>query len=149
MKLRIYLDTSVFSALYDDRVSDRRIQTQEFWEKRGQFEVSTSNLAREELEQTPDPVRRGSLLQLLDGLLLIEVSGEMRKLAADYVAAGAFSPLAYNDALHVAAAVLTKQDILLSWNFKHLVNRRRRAQINQINISGGLPLIEIVAPPEI
>ena len=73
----------------------------------------------------------------------------MRKLAADYVAAGAFSPLAYNDALHVAAAVLTQQDILLSWNFKHLVNRRRRAQINQINISGGLPLIEIVAPPEI
>ena len=54
-----------------------------------------------------------------------------------------------NDALHVAAAVLTRQDVLLSWNFKHLVNRRRRAQINEENISLGLPTIEIVAPPEI
>lgn len=73
----------------------------------------------------------------------------MRKVAADYVGAGVFSPLSYNDALHVAAAVLTHQDVLLSWNFKHLVNRRRRAQINEINISSGFPTIEIVAPPEL
>jgi len=55
----------------------------------------------------------------------------------------------YNDALHVAAAVLTRQDVLLSWNFKHLVNRRRRARINEYNISVGLPAVEIVAPPEV
>jgi hypothetical protein len=54
-----------------------------------------------------------------------------------------------NDALHVAAAVLTRQDILLSWNFKHLVNRKRRALINQLNTAKSLPLIEILAPPEI
>ena len=53
------------------------------------------------------------------------------------------------DALHVASAVLTRQDILLSWNFKHLVNRRRRALVNQMNTLRGLPNIEIVAPPEI
>jgi hypothetical protein len=55
----------------------------------------------------------------------------------------------FNDALHVAAAVLTRQDVLLSWNFKHLVNRRRRAKVNDVNVSQGLPMIEIVAPPEI
>ena len=54
-----------------------------------------------------------------------------------------------NDAIHVAAAVMTRQDVLLSWNFKHLVNRRRRGMVNQVNISKGLPTIEIVAPPEI
>jgi hypothetical protein len=37
----------------------------------------------------------------------------------------------------VAAAVLTQQDVLLSWNFEHLVNRHRRAQINEGNISLG------------
>ena len=73
----------------------------------------------------------------------------MRNLAASYVSAGTFTAAMYNDALHVAAAVLTRQDVLLSWNFKHLVNRRRRAQINEENISLGLPTIEIVAPPEI
>jgi hypothetical protein len=41
--------------------------------------------------------------------------------------------------LHVAACVLTLQDILVSWNFRHLVNRRRRALINEVNIARGLP----------
>jgi hypothetical protein len=39
--------------------------------------------------------------------------------------------------------------VLLSWNFKYLVNWRRRGQINDANISLGLPTIDIVAPPEI
>jgi hypothetical protein len=73
----------------------------------------------------------------------------MRKLAASYLDAGTFTAATYNDALHVAVAVLMHQDVLLSWNFKHLVNRRRRAQINEKNISLGLPTIEIVAPPEL
>jgi len=54
-----------------------------------------------------------------------------------------------NDAVHVAAAVLTRQDILISWNFKHLVNRRRRAKINEVNTTRGLPGLEILAPPEV
>lgn len=69
-------------------------------------------------------------------------------MARNYLAAGVFSPAMFNDAVHVAAAVLTRQDILLSWNFKHLVNRRRRAQVNDVNVSRGLPTIEIIAPPE-
>jgi predicted nucleic acid-binding protein len=149
MKLRVYLDTSVFSALYDDRATDRRGETEEFWRRRSQFEIATSELAREELEETPDPARRTLLRQLLDGITVHAISPEMRKLAANYLEAGTFTAVTYNDALHVAAAVLTQQDVLLSWNFKHLVNRRRRAQINEGNISLGLPTIEIVAPPEI
>ena len=149
MKLRVYLDTSVFSALYDDRVTERRGETEEFWERKGQWEMATSELAREELEQTPDPARRTNLRLLLDAVAVHAISTEMRNLAANYVQAGTFTAAMYNDALHVAAAVLTRQDVLLSWNFKHLVNRRRRAQINEENILLGLPTIEILAPPEI
>jgi len=89
------------------------------------------------------------LLKLLDGLTIHMVSQEMRDLADRYVAAGIFSPLMLSDALHVAAAVLTRQDVLLSRNFKHLVNRRRRAQVNEVNVSLSLPMIEVLAPPEI
>ncbi len=73
----------------------------------------------------------------------------MTELAREYIAAGIFAPVTFNDALHVSAAVLTRQNVLLSWNFKHLVNRRRRAQVNQLNMSLDLPMIEILAPPEI
>jgi hypothetical protein len=125
MKLKLYLDTSVFSAYLDDRAPDRRAQTVEFWE------------------------RRRRLLRLVDGLTVHLVTEEMRQLSDRYVQAGVFTAIMMNDAVHVAAAVLTRQDILLSWNFKHLVNRVRRAKVNQVNISQGLPTIEIIAPPEI
>ena len=71
------------------------------------------------------------------------------KCAQNYVKSGVFAPVMLNDAVHIAAAVLTRQDILLSWNFKHMVNRTRRAKVNEVNISMGLPSIEIIAPPEI
>ncbi len=60
-----------------------------------------------------------------------------------------FSPKVANDARHIAVAVLTRQDVLVSWNFKHLVNRQRRARVSQLNVSRGLPSVEIVAPPEV
>jgi len=149
MALRVYLDTSVFSAFCDEKVTDRRIQTEEFWGRRTEFLVSTSELAREELQRTPDPTRRLDLLGLLDGLSIHPVTDAMKALAVHYIRAGIFSAVMYNDAVHVAAAVLTWQDVLVSWNFKHLVNRRRRTQINDANISLSLPTIDIVAPPEI
>ena len=70
MKLRLYFDTSVFSAYYDDRVTDRRQQTEEFWTRLNEFEVATSDLAPQELAQTPDPDRRTALQALLQGFFM-------------------------------------------------------------------------------
>ena len=149
MKLRVYLDTSVFSAYFDDRVTDRQAETELFWQRLNQYEVSTSELAHEELLQTNTPDLRAKLLKMLEPFFVHPVTPEMKELARFYIAGSAFSPVMFNDALHVAAAVMTRQDVLLSWNFKHLVNRRRRAIINQLNISKGLPTVDIIAPPEI
>jgi hypothetical protein len=33
MKLRIYLDTSVFSARFDERAAERQAETEEFWKR--------------------------------------------------------------------------------------------------------------------
>jgi len=149
MALRVYLDTSVFSAYFDEAVSDRRTQTEDFWKRRSEFELSTSVVAREELEQTPDPARRLQLITLVDGVTVHPVTDMMRSLAKSYIHSDIFTEVMYNDAVHVVAAVLTRQDVLLSWNFRHLVNRRRRAEINEVNVSQGLPTIDIVAPPEV
>lgn len=149
MKLRVYLDTSVFSAYYDARLSDRQIETRAFWARLGEFEAATSELAREELAQAPDSMQRARFHELLTGFMVHPVTEDMKELARRYIDGGVFSPAMFNDALHVAASVMTRQDVLLSWNFKHLVNRRRRARVNDVSISLGLPMIEIVAPPEI
>ena len=149
MKTRVYLDTSVVSAYHDERAIVRMSETQEFWGRLGEFEVSVSSLVREEIEQTADPERLKAMLQLLENVTVEPITDEMRGLAQAYVENGVFGESLFSDALHVAVAVLTRQDILVSWNFKHLVNRRKRAQIDQVNISRALPTIEIVAPSEL
>lgn len=79
----------------------------------------------------------------------IVVNEQVRTLAKRYVEADIFPESIVTDALHVAAAVLSRCDVLLSWNFKHLVNRRRRAAVISLNVTLGLPSIEFVAPPEL
>ena len=149
MKLRVYLDTSVFSAYYDERVPQRMVETEDFWKGLDRFELSISELTKEELAQTPDADKRQKLDKLAKPFTILAVNREMKDLAQMYLDANIFTAVMFNDALHVAVAVLERQDVLLSWNFKHLVNRRRRAMISEVNISKGLPTIEILAPPEI
>ena len=125
------------------------METEEFWKKLNQFEACTSDLTEKELLQTASSSLRDKFAELLKQVSIFLIKEEMTKLAENYISRGVFTSVMFNDALHAAAAVLTRQDVLLSWNFKHLVNRRRRAMVNELNISKGLPTIEIVAPPEI
>ena len=149
VRLRVYVDTSVFSARLDDRAPDRRRESEAFWVKAEGFDVSTSELTRDELAATDDDARRADLLRLLEGVSVFPVTVEMDNLASAYVALGAFADTDIADATHVAAAVLTRQDILVSWNFRHLVNRQRRARIGEVNVSFDLPHLDILAPPEL
>ncbi len=149
MKLRLYVDTSVFSAQFDHRAPDRKTLTEEFWSNIGSFDCATSDLTVVELRQTSDLQLRAKMESLLSGLEIIPVTGEMHALAEKYVLAAAFTRTMYNDAVHVAAATLSRQDVLVSWNFRHLVNRRRRAMVCSVNATAGLPAIDILSPPEL
>jgi predicted nucleic acid-binding protein len=149
MKLRLYVDTSVFSAFFDERAPDRRTLTEEFWKTLSSYDSSTSELAIEELRQTADLQLRARMESLLVGVAIIPVTDEMRHLADQYILAGAFTRTMLNDAIHVAAATHSRQDILISWNFKHLVNRRRRAMVCSVNTREGLPVLDILSPPEL
>jgi predicted nucleic acid-binding protein len=81
MKLRVYTDTSVFSAYFDDRAVDRKSLTREFWQNLGAYECATSELAVEELRQTADLQLRTQMESLLVGFQIIPVTDEMRTLA--------------------------------------------------------------------
>jgi predicted nucleic acid-binding protein len=148
-KLRLYLDTSVFSALYDERAPERQRLTQEFWAKLPDYEKLCSQLTLDELGRVRDPSLRERLLHLTASFQVLPIGAGEHELARAYVAAGVV-PLRYvADALHLAAAVLGGADILVSWNFKHLVRRSTRLLVNYVNASRGLPSLEILAPPEV
>ena len=149
MKQRIYLDTSVISLHDDPRSPDRSALTREFWLRLAEFEPSISEVTTREIHETPDDARRKSMLRLIHGLPVHKLTPDAEQLARRYLDAQIFPATVPDDALHVAVAILTRQDVLVSWNFKHLVNQRRRAAIDALNISIGLPTIAILPPPEL
>jgi predicted nucleic acid-binding protein len=149
MRLRLYLDTSVISAYVDDRMPERRRATVEFWNRLPEFDVSVSELIVTEVRAVRDMGSRQQMAELIAPFAVLPLGEEGRALAREYVKRGVFSPGTLDDALHVAVAVVSRQDLLVSWNFRHLVNRRRRALVNEVSISLGYPTIEIIAPPEL
>ncbi len=149
MALRIYLDTSVISGLLDDRLPERKRATVDFWGRLAEYEVSVSELTIAEIQATEDPGLRAQMADVVHSFRVLRIEEGARRLAREYVRRGVFSVATTEDALHVAVAVVSRQDMLVSWNFRHLVNRRRRALINEANVLSGYPTIEILAPPEV
>ena len=57
MKTKVYLDTSVISALFDERTPERLAMTSHFWSKLEDYEVFISELVLEELERANEQVK--------------------------------------------------------------------------------------------
>ena len=53
------------------------------------------------------------------------------------------------DAQHIALATIRRVDVLVSWNFKHIVNLERIQGYNSVNLRLGYPLLEIRTPQEV
>ncbi len=149
MKQRIYLDTSVISLHDDLRSPDRCAMTREFWKRLAEFEPCVSDVTVREIHDTSDTSRRDQMLRLIADMPVLVTTAEANTLATQYLEQAIFPQTVPDDALHVAIAVLARQDILVSWNFKHLVNQRRRAAVDALNLALGLPTIAILPPPEL
>ena len=55
----------------------------------------------------------------------------------------------FDDCHHIAIATISKVDILVSWNFKHIVNVFRIRGYNSVNLKLGYSQIEIRSPQDI
>ncbi len=69
--------------------------------------------------------------------------------ADEYIRHGMLRAGHLADARHVAIATVSGIDVLVSWNHRHLVNRRRREAFNGVNAILGYRHLEIVSPPEV
>ncbi len=144
---RIYIDRSVFGGICDDEYAET---TRRFLDRvgRGAFVVLLSPLTIEELEPAPDRVR--CVLEVLpeDGVETLDITDETEALAQAYIDGGALGEAARMDARHVAAATLGGADIIVSWNFKHLVRFDRIRMFNGVNALRGYRAIDIRCPKE-
>ncbi len=148
-KLRIYLDTSVISAYVDPRDRGRQELTRQFWEQLPGYAPHICPIVVEEISNTPDMARRKEMLELVAPFAVLPWEEEMERLARGYIEAGAFGRAMIQDARHVAACAVAGIPVLLSWNFRHMVNRTRRIRVNLVNSERGYGQIELIAPPEL
>lgn len=147
---RVYLDTTVPSAYYDDRAPDRRRLTREFWQSRClEMDAVISTITLLEIRNTPNENKRQKMEILLQNITVLSFSNEADNLAQEYVRRGIFSDKYTSDANHVALAVVHGIGYLASWNFRHLVKVNTRREVNLVNALEGYNPIEIVAPPEL
>ena len=145
---RVYLDTSVISALFDQRTPERKKLTESAWNNLVSYEVCISEIVLEELNAAPEKLRE-KFVNVVAEFKVLNVTKEAEKLAKEYVKEGIFPAKYFDDALHVAIATVNDIEFLLSWNFKHLVKVKTRKLVSLLNsVKGYLP-IEIIAPPEL
>ncbi|KKL88024.1 hypothetical protein LCGC14_1928850 [marine sediment metagenome] len=148
-KLKIFLDTSVYSALYDERDSIRQKQTQDFWKNIEDYDLFYSDINIQEIDAIVNKDLKSKLNSLLEKGKMIEITSEVNILTKIYIREGIIPEKYENDALLLALTTVHSLDILISWNFKHLVKRKTRIGVNLINLKEGYRSIEILAPPEL
>ena len=150
-RIRIYLDTSVPSAYFDNRWPDRMDLTRKFWTRLDDYAVFVSAVAYEEIRRMKDkyPEKEASLLTLIEGIPVLPTTPEIERLADLYLSHGIIPVAHVEDALRLATATLNGADYLISWNFRHLVNVRTREKASALNALYGHPVVGIITPPEL
>lgn len=147
-KIRVYADTSVFGGCYDDEFSRA---SRAFFDSvtRGQFRLVLSAVTAEELAAAPERVR--ALLDSVpsEHLEYHEISSDMEQLRDAYLSAGILGDSSDADALHVAAATVLEADMIVSWNFKHIVHFEKIRGFNAVNRLNAYRHIEIYSPLEV
>lgn len=148
MMRRIYTDTSVIGGCLDSEFSEHSNRLFNRFHA-GLDTLVISNLTLGELEPAPPEVR--ALFQTVPVSVLEEVyfDSSAAALALEYHAARVISEAHLVDARHIATASVQRVDILVSWNFKHIVNLDRIRGYNSVNLRFGYPLLEIRSPREI
>lgn len=147
-RLRLYVDTSVVGGCLDERFQGP--STRLFEEFRaGRFTCVVSSGTLRELMQAPEPVR--SVMESVppESLEQVEETQEVIDLAERYLAAGVVPEGMVADALHIACASVYGVDVVVSWNFKHMVNLARIRGYNAVNLRLGYAPLEIRSPWEV
>jgi predicted nucleic acid-binding protein len=146
--MRIYVDTSVIGGFYDKEFEEVTSQFFKLVDK-GKITLVVSELLEAELLRAPVHVRNHLEKYSLKQIEKVELTEEATRLAEYYIEENVVGKTSKSDCQHIAIATLNKVDVLVSWNFKHIVNLKRIRGYNSVNLKLGYMMIEIRTPKEI
>jgi predicted nucleic acid-binding protein len=145
---RVYIDTSVFGGYFDKEFEK---ETKPFFDKikEKRVKIIVSEILELELYRAPERVWDFFESLPSDCIERVELTDEARDLSEKYIAEKVVGKTSRADCQHIALATINKVDVLVSWNFKHIVNLERIRGYNSINFREGYQMTEIRTPKEI
>jgi len=145
---RIYIDTSVIGGCFDVEFAPWSNGLMHDF-RCGLFHPVLSEVVAVEIHPAPEPVRMQYAELLNLGAEFLVVSDEALDLAAVYEVRGILAPQFRNDMLHIALATVADVDIVVSWNFRHVVRFEKIRLFNAVNLELGYKPIQIYSPREV
>jgi len=145
---RIYVDTSVLGGCFDAEFSAWSNGLVEDF-RRGVFRAVLSDVIAEEIGRAPATVQAVHQELLNLGAEVVSVSSDVLHLVAAYEARAILGPRFRNDLLHIALATVASVDVLVSWNFRHIVRLDRIQLFNEVNAAQGRAILTIYSPREV
>jgi hypothetical protein len=153
-KATVYVETSVVSYLTartsgDLIVTAHQKATQDWWsERREEFDLRVSEFVLAEA-QGGHPEASQKRMVALAGIPLLDPTPDVEVLAIALLARSAVPATARLDALHIAIAAVHGMDYLLTWNFRHIANAEKWADIEAACKGKGLRMPRICSPLEL
>ena len=147
-KQRIYIDTSVIGGCFDEMFAE--------WSNKlfdefiaGDKIAVISETSLKEIEDAPFYVKEKLFSIPEEFSEILSVNSDVEFLAQKYIEHKAIPPSCAEDALHIAYSTINDVDVLVSWNFKHIVNLNRIKKYNSVNLFYGYKTVEIRSPKEV
>lgn len=145
--MRIYADTSVFGGVFDAEFAE---PTKRLFAEidLGRFSLVTSAIVEAEIEPAPQRIR--DFFSLYEAVAEIaQLTQETILLQQEYIKSGVVTEKSAEDALHVAIATVSRCNLIVSWNFKHIVHFDKIPKYNAVNTLHGYGQIGIFSPQEV
>jgi rRNA-processing protein FCF1 len=151
-KLKIYLETTIFNFVFADDSLDKKQDTIKLFEEinQGKYIPYTSEYVLRELNKAEE-TKKLEMLNLVEKhkIIILETSENAEILADKYVN-GNIIPIKYRtDGIHIAVATINDLDIIVSYNFKHIVKLKTIMGTENINLREGYKKIGIYSPTEV
>ncbi len=145
---RVYLDTSVLGGCFDAEFAPWSNQLLNDFRQQRLYPV-LSTLVAAELQDAPPAVQAVYQELMTLGAELLTVTEPAIELASAYQRHGILTAKFYTDGLHIGVATVADVDVVVSWNFKHIVHFEKIRLFNAVNLEYGYKPLYIHSPREV
>jgi hypothetical protein len=147
-KLTVYIDTSVIGGCFDPEFEEWSVALIEDF-KKGRYIAVLSDVIAKEVSPAPAFVQNLHSELLALPAEVVHVDADTLSLVQNYIAHSVLSQRFVNDMLHIALATIADVDVLVSWNFKHIVRLDKIRLFNAVNLEQGYKALNIYSPREV